>query len=126
MIRIYGECSQHSVQSELLYRSRYPERRPPSRRMFSRLVSTLRDTGSLKPWTRHRRKSRKNEIAEEAILASVADNPQVGTRQLENEFGIPKSSAHRILKSHKFHPYHVNLHQELHGFDFQNRVQFCQ
>jgi hypothetical protein len=93
--------------------------------MFPRLVSTLLDTGSLEPRTRHRRKSRKNEFAEAAFLATVADNPQFSTRQLENEIGIPKLSANRILKSHKFHPYHVNLHQELHGFDFQYRVKFC-
>ncbi|EFN72100.1 Transposable element Tc3 transposase, partial [Camponotus floridanus] len=31
----------------------------------------------------------------------------------------------RILKLHKFHPYHVSLHQELEGNDFQNRLTFC-
>ncbi|EZA49294.1 hypothetical protein X777_12319 [Ooceraea biroi] len=26
----------------------------------------------------------------------------------------------------KFHPYHLSLHQALHGMDFVNRVEFCQ
>jgi hypothetical protein len=46
--------------------------------------------------------------------------------KLKSYSGISKTSVHRILKCHKFHPYHVSLHQELHGNDFQNREQFCQ
>jgi hypothetical protein len=31
----------------------------------------------------------------------------------------------RILKSQSFHPYRMELHQELYGQDFENRVIFC-
>lgn len=94
--------------------------------MFSRLVATLQETGSFNPRQRNRRSTRTDEAAEVTVLASVAMNPHVSTRQLEHEIGIPKTSVHRILTRHRFHPYHVHLHQELHGNDFQNRVQFCQ
>jgi hypothetical protein len=30
------------------------------------------------------------------------------------------------LKKHQYHPYHLELHQELHGEDFANRVAFCE
>ncbi|EFN66312.1 hypothetical protein EAG_00126, partial [Camponotus floridanus] len=39
---------------------------------------------------------------------------------------VSKRSVLRILRRHKFHPYHLSLHQELHGMDFVNRVRFCQ
>ncbi|EZA61807.1 hypothetical protein X777_10290, partial [Ooceraea biroi] len=43
-----------------------------------------------------------------------------------NVQGISKTSVLRILKRHSFHPYHIALHQELHGNDFINRIEFCQ
>jgi len=39
---------------------------------------------------------------------------------------MSQKSVLRILKRNKYHPYHVSLHQELHGVDFQNRVVFCE
>jgi hypothetical protein len=32
----------------------------------------------------------------------------------------------RIKKKHEYHPYHLELYQELHGEDFANRVAFCE
>jgi hypothetical protein len=29
-------------------------------------------------------------------------------------------------KKHEYHPYHLELHQELHGEDLANRVAFCE
>ncbi|RZC40672.1 DDE 3 domain containing protein [Asbolus verrucosus] len=39
---------------------------------------------------------------------------------------LPKElfSLWRILKHHKYHPYHISLHQDLHGTDLQNRLTF--
>ncbi|KZC13210.1 hypothetical protein WN55_05887 [Dufourea novaeangliae] len=52
-------------------------------------------------------------------------NPNANTRQLTRENGISQRSVLRILHLNKFHAFHVSLHQELHGNDFQNRVNFC-
>jgi len=52
-------------------------------------------------------------------------NPQISSRQIERESGINKRSILRILAKHKYHPYRINLHQDLHGIDFENRT-FCQ
>ncbi|EZA54505.1 hypothetical protein X777_05484, partial [Ooceraea biroi] len=45
--------------------------------------------------------------------------------QIERESGINQRSVLRILHRHKFHPYHLSLHQALHGMDFVNRIAFC-
>ncbi|KAJ8896295.1 hypothetical protein PR048_001639 [Dryococelus australis] len=93
---------------------------------FSLLVVKRFETGNFNPQQSNRRRTRTDEAVDVAILAAVAVNPHVSTRQLEADIGIPKTSAHRILKRHTFHPYNVHLHQELHGNDVQNRVEFCQ
>ncbi|EFN87395.1 hypothetical protein EAI_17589, partial [Harpegnathos saltator] len=34
-------------------------------------------------------------------------NPQISTRQIEKQHDIPKSTANRMLRATKFHPYHI-------------------
>ncbi|KAF2895621.1 hypothetical protein ILUMI_10556, partial [Ignelater luminosus] len=60
-----------------------------------------------------------------AVLAAVAHNPHVGFREVFRNSGISRTSVWRILKNHKFYRYHISIHQELHGDDFNNRVVFC-
>jgi len=61
-----------------------------------------------------------------STLATVNGNPQISSRQIERKSGNNKRSILRILVKHKYHPYRINLHQDLHGTDFENRVTFCQ
>lgn len=56
----------------------------------------------------------------------MANNPYVSTREIAHDSGLSQISVCKILKRHKYHPYHVSMHQELHGDDFYNRVTFCQ
>ncbi|KZC14298.1 hypothetical protein WN55_06875, partial [Dufourea novaeangliae] len=60
------------------------------------------------------------------ILAAVTQNPHASTRQLAHESSISQRSVLQILHFKKFHAFHVSLHQELHGNDFQNCVNFCE
>jgi len=55
------------------------------------------------------------------VLATVNDNPQINSRQIERESDINKRSI-LILTKHKYHPYRIDLHQDFHGTDFENRV----
>ena len=60
-----------------------------------------------------------------AILAFSALNPDASSRQMEKKSGIRQRSVLRILHQHRFHPYHMSLHQDLYGNDFLKRVNFC-
>jgi len=60
-----------------------------------------------------------------AVLAMAAINPDASTRQIQRDLDIPKSTAHRILVIHNFHPYHIALTQELTPDDFRRRLVFC-
>lgn len=56
----------------------------------------------------------------------MVHDSHVSTRQLSRDSGMSQSSVCNVLKRNKYHPFHISLHQDLHGDNFQNRVRFCQ
>jgi hypothetical protein len=54
-----------------------------------------------------------------AVLDALANNPHISARKTEIYSGTSETRVHRILTRRKFDPYHVSLHQELHGNSFQ-------
>ncbi|KZC10812.1 hypothetical protein WN55_01824 [Dufourea novaeangliae] len=125
MLLIYDECQQKFVRAKNMYAERYPHRPPPSRRTFKNMCDKLIQTGSLSVRKSECRKRVTNEQNEIGVLGSVATNPHISSRQIERESGISSKSVLLILHCHKFHPYHVILHQQLQRNDFMNRVEFC-
>ena len=65
-----------------------------------------------------------NEEKEMAILLHVEDNPQVSSRELANLCDTSQSTANRITRKYKYHPFHMELHQEFHDRDFEQRVKY--
>ena len=47
MIYVYGFCDGNSVHAVAEYQQRFPNHRIPTRRVFTRVYQTLRDTGTL-------------------------------------------------------------------------------
>ncbi|CAH0553446.1 unnamed protein product [Brassicogethes aeneus] len=111
IVLIYGEAARNVDVAVGLYAERFPDG-PRSRATIYRVVKQFTTEGS-------------EENNQNAVLASVAYNPHVSTRAISRDSGIALTSVWRILKRQKFHPYHISLHQELHGDDFNNRVAFC-
>lgn len=126
LIFIYGECRQNVRESIRLYAERFPDRAIPSRSVFADIIKTFQETGSVGNKKRLRAKKVTDENNATNILAAVINNPHTSTRELERQSGISRRSILRILHTHKFHPYHMSLHQELSENDFQNRLEFCQ
>lgn len=126
MILIYGECRKNARAAQQLYAERFPNRQHPSHQSFINTTERLLNTGSLSARQRLRGRSVTHEGAEVAVLAAVALNPHASSRDLERQIGISRTSALRILHRHKYHPFHISLHQELHGNDFQHRMEYCQ
>jgi hypothetical protein len=125
MILIYGECKRNIDDAVVLYAQRFPEN-ARSRSFFYKVVNAFRSDGSVQTKKRKRRNTVTGEHNEVAILAAVQQNPQVSIRQLHADSGISVGSINKILHRHKYHPYHISLHQELHGDDFHNRIVFCE
>jgi len=59
------------------------------------------------------------------VLATVHIDPHVSSRLIEREIGIPRTTALRILKSLKYHPYHISSVHELRPNHIQMRIEFC-
>lgn len=125
MILIYVESRRDAEQAILVYAERFPDRRTPSRASFYRVIKQFSEEGSVQPKKRRCRRTATDEDREVAVLAAVNYDPHVSSRELATNAGMSQSSVLRILKRHKFHPYHVSLHQQLHGDDFVNRLTFC-
>ncbi|KZC06777.1 hypothetical protein WN55_07550 [Dufourea novaeangliae] len=125
MLLIYGQCQHNSVRARDLYAERYPQRSHPTRRTFKYLYDKLRTTGSLTHRKNSRQKQVTNEETEIGILATVVRDPCVSSRKITRESGVSQRSVIRVLRRHKYHPYHISLHQELTGTDFMNRIEFC-
>lgn len=56
----------------------------------------------------------------------LEENPELSSREIAAEIEMSQSAVNRITLKHKFHPSHIELHQELHGDDFQNRINFSE
>lgn len=121
MIRIVGETRGNYKAAERLYAERFPDRRHPTRQTLKHLVDRAK-RGDLK---RQRRKTGVDEVKTLVTIAATVVNTHISTRKIQYQYDIPKSTANRILRTYKFHPYHIHLTQALGNGDFIRRVRFC-
>ena len=121
MIRQVGRAEHNYSLAARFYAEKYPNRRHPDRKTIKRLC-TRAENGSLK---RERRKSGASEEKSVAVVAAAIVDPHMSTREIEKRHGIPKSTANRILKAQKFHPYHIHMLQKLEETDYPRRLAFC-
>lgn len=125
MIMCVERAGGNYKEAECEYRRRFPDQRCPSQVTIESLVQRARG-GHL---TRNRKKKDfvDNDNPDErlvTILALVHLNPHVSLREIEKN-GIPRSTAQRLLKVVKYHPYHISMHQALSNQDFIERLNFC-
>lgn len=127
MVFILGECSKNCLLASREYAARYPDaERKPRTEDFKSLLERFELTGNVRFKKRKVvNKTVNNEENQLAVLLCVQENPQVSTEQISRNTGISKTSVKRTLKEHKYHGYHLELHQELYDRDFAQRVTFC-
>ena len=125
MLLILGECHNDEEEASRVYALRYPDRRHPVPVTFRRTEQNVRN-GIIdrKPYVRRRVATSEANVV--FVLGAVVVDPHVSTRDIAAVAGISQSSVRRILHKHAFHPYHISLAQELHGPDFNRRLQFCE
>lgn len=122
MTLIFGECRGSYRQAARLYANRYPGRRHPTDKTIKRLLVRAR-RGNLKR-VRNRTQLNDNNVRSLAVLGMIHLNPQISSREIEHQLGIPRSTALRILRTTKFHPYHITLTQAHTEHQKMNRVEF--
>ena len=109
MIYVYGFCEGNSVHAVAEYKLRFPNCRIPTRRLFTRVYQTLRDTRTL-PGVRITAKLDVNEIVddeEEGIVQTVQSSPRASTRRTARRLRIPHMRVWRTMHAEVMYPYHV-------------------
>ncbi|KAG2468668.1 G2E3 ligase, partial [Polypterus senegalus] len=93
----------------------------------SKLLAKFRETGSVLDLPKcGRMKTVTNEETSVAVLASFSKSPQRSTRRMSLESGISRTSLRRILATHKWHPYKLQLLQHLDEDDPDRRTEFAE
>lgn len=148
MIFVYARCLRNSVNAVELYADLYPGRRAPNPRTFANLERNLREHGSFqKPRKRAETvtlEGGENEINvlgnnfifvlkrcfnSNCCLGYVNyknnNNEEVSLREIEDNTGVTKFSAKKILRRHKFKNYRCRKIHHLRHTDLIGRRIFC-
>ncbi|KAK3932762.1 50S ribosomal protein L15 [Frankliniella fusca] len=125
MLAAFFEADRVLHRARRLYQIRYPHRRLPARNTFARLFVNIQVHGRFEV----PRAVNQRVVADESLIAlveaQVAHNPYAGQRSIAKNVMASRYAVQAILKRRAFHPYKVHLNQQLHGNDFENRLQYC-
>jgi Helix-turn-helix domain (DUF4817) len=123
---MYGLANGNAGEARRLYAERFPNRRIPCPRTFTRLHLRLEETGSFaESKIRGPQFSVRTPELEENVLNIVEESPGTSTRKIGNELNVSHKTVWRILKDYSLYPYHIQRVQALLPQDFLNRVNFC-
>ncbi|KAL3273265.1 hypothetical protein HHI36_014719 [Cryptolaemus montrouzieri] len=125
MIYCLGEGERNCLLASHIYSQRYPNSRHPRKEAFERLKERFERTGQVGYEKNERAKRVLNKENSMQVALSVVENPHVSTRDVSRDLGISQTSVSRILRKEKFHPFHVQVHQQLEPLDFGRRLDFC-
>lgn len=126
MVLILGECCNNYSAAAQLWQSRFLDRFPHSRKVFSSLINPIGTDGIVQP-RRNRDRKIYGPVRDERsadILASAIVAPNDSLRRRARDSGISKSTIQRIFEEQKFHPYTAQLHRDLNENDYRVRIEF--
>lgn len=121
-----GECRGVYQAAARSYRERYRNRqRHPSAAVIRNIERSCRRGRIVRRQPPRRQGIPPDNPRAIAILAMIHMNPHISIRDIERDLGVPRSTVQRILRSGRYHPYHITLTQSLSAQDRQSRVDFC-
>lgn len=124
LILIYGAENQCARRTAVTFNVRHPEK-TTSHRYVLDLVAKFTETGSVANKKRDQQRVL-DEAAQVEVLGHFGINPNTSLRKVVDATGISLGSVHKVTKIHKYHPYKMQIHQELSEDDFDRRVEFCE
>ena len=123
---VYGFCNNNAHAAVEEYQRRFPDRRIPSRGVFTRINQTLRDTGCLPiVAVRSEREVVRTINTRENILEMVQRSPRLSTRRIASRIGVSRMQVWRTLHEEDLHPYHDYKIQHLEPGDPAQRMDLC-
>jgi len=123
---VYGFCDGNARAAVDEYQRRFPDRRIPSRGVFSRIHQTMRETGCLPSVTvQSEREIVPLIYTRQNILEMVQRSPQLSTRRIASRISVSRMRVWRTLHKENLHPYHDHRLQHLEPGDPAQRMDLC-
>jgi len=123
---VYGFCDGNARAAVEEYQRRFPDRRIPSRRVFTRIHQSLRDTGSLSSVSvQSEREVVRTTNTRENILQMVQRSPRLSTRRTASRIGVSGMQVWRTLHEEDLYPYHDQRVQHLEPGNHAQRMDLC-
>ena len=119
---VYGYCDGNARADVEEYQRRIPNRRIPSRSVFTRIHQSLPDTGSLPSVSvQSEREVVRTINTRENILQMVQRSPRLSIRKMASRIGVSRMQEWRTLHEEYFYPYHDQSAQHLEPGDHAQR-----
>lgn len=125
MIEIYFRNNKSATAALREYMRQYPNRRRPSKLMFTRLAKKLSETASLLNVQKKRKCSVLSEETKTTILAYYEYRPVSSINQVVRETGISHGSIQKVLKEYKYKPFKFRNSHKLNAEQCRKRLNFC-
>lgn len=128
IVEFYFSCNSSIIAVQRSYRNIYNDGRSPNKNCIKAMVSKFKETGTTVDKRRcGRPRTVRTDVSIQAVSISVADRPTTSTRKRSTQLTMSRRSLQRILKEDlKYHPYKIQLTQELQLTDYQKRLDFAQ
>lgn len=121
----YGNRTRTQQEVCELFNQKYPDRPPISQSTVSKIEKKFHQIGNV----RDAPKTGRPSVSEEKqldVLLNVRDQPHVTSRELASELNISKTAVLKTLHVSKYHPYKMQVLQELYEDDYDRRMEFCE
>jgi len=123
---VYGFCNSNAHAAVEDYQRRFPDRRIPSRGVYTRINQTLRDTGCLPSVAvRSEREVVRTINTRENILEIVQRSLRLSTRRLAYRICETRMQVWRTSHEEDLYPYHDQRVQHLEPSDHAQRMDLC-
>jgi len=123
---VYGFCDGYARAAVQEYQRRFPDRRIPSRSVFTRNHQTLRDTGFLPSVSLQSEREVVRTInIQENILQMVQRSPRLSTHRMASRISVSRMQVWRTLHEEDLYPYHDQRVQHLEPGDRAQRMDLC-
>ena len=128
IVEPYFSCNCSIIAVQRSYRSIFNDGSSPDKNSIKAMVSKFRENGSTVDKRRFGRpRTVKTSVTGQAVSESVAERPNTSIRKRCTQLTMSRSSLQRILKEDlRYHPYKIQLTQELQLTDYQKRFDFSQ
>jgi len=123
---VYGFCDDNAPAAVDEYHKRFPERRIPSRGVFSRIHQTMRETGCLPSVAVQSEREMVPLIStRENILEILQRSPRLSARRIASRIDVSRMQVWRTLHEENLHHYDDHRVQHLETEDPVQHMDLC-